>query len=226
MVVVHRAARLGQEEAAPAAPDSRARRPSSAPAVERGAAVRAACCGRPAACPRRSPPRAARRRPRSAISASAGRRARGCARPARRCEHRQRHAADPASLLLHHALDVHARRGRAPPPRAPAAPPARASRTTPGTTCSCPRRRSWAMPVLDPEQLDVAAVRLHVRPHAVERLPAPAPRSAPGSRSWISSRLGDELVRRPARSRAVVRVGDQLDDPLQARRRTSARPPR
>ena len=36
-------------------------------------------------------------------------------------------------------------------------------------------------PVLEPQQLDVAAVRLHVRAHARERLPAPASRAAPGT---------------------------------------------
>ena len=61
------------------------------------------------------------------------------------------------------------RAGRAPPPGAPSPPPARAWTTMPPQPLQLPSSRSRATPSSMSEQLHVAAVRLHVGPHLVER---------------------------------------------------------
>ena len=141
VVVVHRAARLRQEVAAPAARAARARRSSSAP-------------------PSRVPPQSAQVlryassvpstfATTSATPSHVGRDER-LGRvdrervPGRRAVHlhdRQRDAGDrgPRPPLPRRCPRRPCRRGPGRPPRAPGARPARASRTTPGTTCSCPR---------------------------------------------------------------------------------------
>ena len=73
-----------------------------------------------------------------------------------------------------------ARAGRAP------SPPARARSPAPASLCDAaqplhePSSRSRATPSSMPEQLDVAAVGVHVRAHAVQRLAAPASRGSTG----------------------------------------------
>ena len=217
VVVVQRAAGPRQEEAAPAA------RAGERAAVERAArrARRRSSrtrCGRRAASRRRSP-RTSDTPSTSVAGEELGRRRRrGCATPARRCAIGSAIpvTSSSSSTTPSTSMPEQVRRGLL--ERLPDRQLERRGRR--------PARLAAALeaqlrdPVLDPEQLDVAAVRLHVRPHACRAPAAPAPRSAPGYRSWIIRRPATTLVlrqlvagrrRRPARRSA------------RARRRTSAR---
>ena len=81
-------------------------------------------------------------------------------------------------------------------------------------------------PVLQRQQLDVAAVGLHVRPHGVERRLHPVPRAGPGAGrgSAATSRPAGRrsATRRSARPARRPRTAPRRS--ARARRRTSARP--
>ncbi len=66
--------------------------------------------------------------------------------------------------------------------------------------------------VLDAEQLDVAAVGLHVRPHAVERVADPL-LQADGVQAVGEHQAGDDLVRGEPRDGLLV---ERREDPLEA----------
>ena len=103
-------------------------------------------------------------------------------------------------------LDVDARAG---PARAPAAPPrsrAPSSSATPRAAAR-PAEPQLRDAVVDAEQLDVAAVGLHVRPHAVESLADPL-LDAHGVQVVREHEAGDDPVLREPRRRLLVERGE------------------
>ena len=117
------------------------------------------------------------------------------------------------------STSIPSRSGR--PPRGPAAPPARASRTTPGTTCSCPR---GGASLCRPRSRAAPRCRRATPCTAARcRAPAPpAPRSArdTGRGSSAGPRRGCPSTSRHGCPRPPARRS------ARGRRRTSARPPR
>ena len=87
-----------------------------------------------------------------------------------------------------------------------------------GQPSQLPSSRIRAIAVLDPEQLDVAAVRLHVGADAVERLDDPLGRARPGRGRGSASGWRRRRRRRAARAARArpLGLGDRGEDPLEA----------